>query len=121
MARPGSPAGTLRLPAERSSFVGRRVELARVRRLLSGSRVVTLLGPGGVGKTRLALRAAADLRRSFPHGTTVADLGPLSDPAAVVAQVAGAFDVRDLSGQWLPARIADVVDDRQVLLVLDNC
>ncbi len=121
MARPGSPAGTLRLPAERSSFVGRRAELAQVRRLLSGSRVVTLLGPGGVGKTRLALRAAADLRRSFPDGTTSADLAPLSDPAAVVAQVAGALDVRDLSGQWLPARIAEVVDDRQVLLVLDNC
>jgi predicted ATPase/DNA-binding CsgD family transcriptional regulator len=121
VSRPGSPPGGLRLPAERSSFVGRRAELAQVRRLLSGSRVVTLLGPGGVGKTRLALRAAADLRRSFPDGVTMADLAPVSDPATVVAQVAGALDVRDLSGQWLPTRIAEVVADRQVLLVLDNC
>jgi non-specific serine/threonine protein kinase len=113
--------GGLRLPAERSSFIGRRAELAEVRRLLSGSRVVTLVGPGGVGKTRLAVRAAGDLRRSFPDGVTLADLAAVGDPALVAAQVAVALDVRDLSGEWLPGFVAGVVGDRQVLLVLDNC
>ena len=121
MARAGSPRGGLRLPAERSSFVGRRAELAEVRRLLSGSRVVTLVGPGGVGKTRLAVRAAADLHRSFPDGAALADLTAVSDPALVAQQVAAALDVRDTSGRWLPAALTDVVGDRALLLVLDNC
>ncbi|PRY43260.1 putative ATPase [Geodermatophilus tzadiensis] len=121
MARPGARDGTLRLPAERSSFVGRRAELAEVRRLLSAARLGTLVGPGGVGKTRLALRAAADVRRSFPDGVTLADLTPVSDPSSVVERVAAALDVRDVSGSWLPARVAEVVGNRQVLLVLDNC
>ncbi|MGY1699764.1 ATP-binding protein [Geodermatophilus sp. SYSU D00766] len=109
------------LPAERSSFVGRRAELAEVRRLLSGARLVTLVGPGGVGKTRLAVRAGTDLRRSFPDGVTLADLTAVADPARVGEQVARALDVRDVSGRWLPATVAEVVGDRQVLLVLDNC
>ena len=117
---PRTTAGP-RLPAERSSFVGRRGELAELRRLLAGARLVTLVGPGGVGKTRLALRAAADLRRSFPGGAALADLGAVDDPALVVQQVAAAFDVRDVSGGWLGARIAEVLADRPVLLVLDNC
>jgi non-specific serine/threonine protein kinase len=109
------------LPVERSSFVGRRAELARTRRLLSGSRLVTLVGPGGVGKTRLAVRAGTDLRRSFTHGVTLADLTAVSDPARVVEHVARALDVRDVSGRWLPATVAEVIGSRQVLLVLDNC
>jgi predicted ATPase/DNA-binding CsgD family transcriptional regulator len=121
MAGPGPGEGGLRLPAERSSFVGRRAELAEVRRMLSASRLVTLVGPGGVGKTRLALRAAADLRRSFPDGAAFADLTPVSEPPLVAERVAAALDVRDVSGSWLPARVAEVVGDRQVLLVLDNC
>jgi non-specific serine/threonine protein kinase len=119
MARGG--AASAGLPAERSSFVGRRAELTEVRRLLSASRVVTLVGPGGVGKTRLAVRAATELHRSFPGGTALADLTAVSDPALAVQQVAAAFDVRDTSGRWLPASLADVVGGRQVLLVLDNC
>ena len=109
------------LPVERSSFVGRRAELADVRRLLSGSRLLTLVGPGGVGKTRLAVRAATDLRRSFTSGVVLADLTAVPDPARVVAEVARALDVRDGSDRWLPATVAEVVGDRQVLLVLDNC
>jgi non-specific serine/threonine protein kinase len=109
------------LPVERSSFVGRRTEVAEVRRLLSGARLLTLVGPGGVGKTRLAVRAASDLRRSFASGVTLADLTAVPDPAHVVAHVARALDVRDVSGRWLPATVAEVVGDRQVLLVLDNC
>src|SRR3954453_13895721 len=97
------PEGGPRLPAERSSFVGRRHELAEIRRLLSGSRVVTLVGSGGVGKTRLAIRAAHELQRSFPGGAPCAALPAVRDPAQVAPQVAAALDVRDVSGRWLPA------------------
>ncbi len=121
MSGPPRTTAEPRLPAERSSFVGRRGEATELRRLLAGARLVTLVGPGGVGKTRLALRAAADLRRSFPAGTALADLGAVDDPALVVQQVAAALDVHDVSGGWLAAGIAEVLGDRPVLLVLDNC
>ncbi|WP_448611466.1 ATP-binding protein [Geodermatophilus sp. URMC 60] len=121
MGQRAVPAAGSRLPAERSSFVGRRTELARLRGLLAESRLVTLVGPGGVGKTRLALRAADELRRSFPDGVALADLTAVPDPALAAAQVAAAFDVRDSTGRWLPASLADVLGERRVLLVLDNC
>jgi non-specific serine/threonine protein kinase len=109
------------LPAERSSFVGRRHELPDLRRRLSESRLVTLVGPGGVGKTRLALRAATGLQGSFRDGTAVADLAAVRDPALVVQQVAAALGVRDDSGRWLTAGLTDAIGARQLLLVLDNC
>ncbi len=118
--RPAPPAAS-RLPAERSPFVGRRAELGRLRALLGEARVVTLVGPGGVGKTRLALRAADGLRRSFPGGVVLADLADTADPALTAAVVAGALDVRDGSGRWLPAALAEVLGEQRVLLVLDNC
>ena len=92
-----------------------------MRRLLSEARLVTMVGPGGVGKTRLALRAAADLRRLFPDGTAVADLSAVREAALVVQQVAAALDVPDVSGRWLTAGLSEVVGDRHLLLVLDNC
>ncbi|SNS76558.1 non-specific serine/threonine protein kinase [Geodermatophilus pulveris] len=121
MVRRAAPVAGLRLPAERSSFVGRRAELGRVRTLLVESRLVTLVGPGGVGKTRLALRAARELGRSFPDGTALAELTAVADPALTAAHVAAAFDVRDTTGRWLPAALAEVLGERRVLLVLDNC
>ncbi|MFW3170661.1 ATP-binding protein [Geodermatophilus sp. CPCC 206100] len=121
MARRAVPGPGPRLPAERSSFVGRRTELGRLRGLLGGARLVTLVGPGGVGKTRLALRVADELSRSYPDGVAFADLTAVADPALVAAQVAAALDVRDSTGRWLPASLAEVLGARRVLLVLDNC
>src|SRR5206468_601945 len=72
-----APVGNL--PAELTSFVGRRAELADVRQALEASRLVTLIGAGGVGKTRLALRAAGTVRRAFRDGAWLVDLAPLRD------------------------------------------
>ena len=69
------------VPAELSSFVGRARELAEVKRLLAAARVVTLTGPGGIGKSRLALRAAHKLGRYFPQGVWMAELAGLDDPS----------------------------------------
>jgi predicted ATPase/DNA-binding CsgD family transcriptional regulator len=109
------------LPAERTSFVGRRGEVAAVRRALSGGRLVTLTGPGGVGKTRLALRAAGEARAGFRDGVHLADLSALRDPALVPQQVAGALDIHDRGGGWLAGAIAEVIGRKRLLLVLDNC
>ncbi len=109
------------LPAELTSFVGRRGEVAEVRRLLSGSRLVTLTGVGGVGKTRLALRAGAGLRRAFRDGVWLVQLDQLRDEALVAQAVAGTLGLRARPGFSPEAVLAEYVADRRLLLVLDNC
>src|SRR6516162_5089701 len=116
---PGRVTGNL--PAELTSFVGRRGELAEVRRLLADSRLVTLTGIGGVGKTRLALRAAAGLRRAFSDGVWLVQLDQLRDQTLVAQAVAGALGLQDRAGYAPAAALADYLAGRQLLLVLDNC
>jgi predicted ATPase/DNA-binding CsgD family transcriptional regulator len=109
------------LPAERTSFVGRRTEITRVRQLLSGARLVTLVGPGGVGKTRLAIRVAGQMRHITPAGVCFVDLSLVHDPALVPQQLATSLDLRDASPRWLVASITEVLGTRRMLVVLDNC
>jgi len=109
------------LPAEFTRFVGRRRELAEVKRLLSSSRLVTLTGIGGVGKTRLALRAAADLSRAFRDGVYLVELADLRDPALLRHTVAGALGLREQASDWQTSSLVEYLAPRQVLLVLDNC
>ncbi|HJU98789.1 MAG TPA: LuxR C-terminal-related transcriptional regulator [Jiangellaceae bacterium] len=113
------PAGSL--PVERTSFVGRRTEINRVRQLLSGARLVTLVGPGGVGKTRLAIRVAGRMRHLAPAGVCFVDLALVRDPALLPQQLAASLDLRDSSTRWLVASIAEVLGTRRMLVVLDNC
>src|SRR5690349_18602218 len=118
-ARPAA-AGKGRLPAEVTSFVGRRRELADTRRLLAGSRLLTLLGVGGVGKTRLALRMAAEVRRTFTDGVCLVELAALRDPALLGLTLAEALELSQVSADPT-ADLAEYLEDKQLLLVLDNC
>ncbi|WP_165820964.1 ATP-binding protein [Nocardioides gansuensis] len=103
-----------------SSFVGRRHDVAEVRGLLSTSRLVTLTGPGGVGKTRLAREVANAVRRGFPDGTVLVELDQVSDPALVASTVAVAVGLREQGGRTPIEMLTDYLASRQVLLVLDN-
>jgi non-specific serine/threonine protein kinase len=109
------------LPAELTTFVGRHNELAETRRLIRSARLVTLTGIGGVGKTRLALRAADKSRASFPDGVWLAELGELSDPSLLATVVAGTFGARAPAGQPPEDALVDLLADTDCLLVLDNC
>jgi predicted ATPase/DNA-binding CsgD family transcriptional regulator len=109
------------LPAEVTSFVDRRGDLAEVRRLLSTTRLVTLTGVAGVGKTRLALRVAAGLERAFAGGVWLVELAGLRDGALVAHTVAQALGMAGDLGQEPLAPLAEFLKDRQSLLVLDNC
>jgi len=116
------PAGAGRgsLPTEMTSFVGRRRELGETRRLLASSRMLTLTGVGGVGKTRLALRMAAEVRRTFPHGVWFVELASLRDPMLLPHTVANTLELRQVSAD--PATdLAAYLEDQQLLVVLDNC
>ncbi|WP_182481258.1 ATP-binding protein [Nocardioides immobilis] len=108
------------LPAELTSFVGRRQQLAEIRRLLSSSRLLTLTGMGGAGKTRLALRTATETQRAFPDGAWFIELAALRDPQLLPHTIATALDLRHVSGNPL-ADLTDHLQEKQLLVVLDSC
>ena len=106
------------LPAVLTPLIGREEERTALTELLSSFRLVTLTGPGGTGKTRLALAVAAELAETFAHGAVFVDLAPLTDPALVPAAIAGALGVQGASNLPLPERLAIALRDRSLLLVL---
>ncbi|HVN55134.1 MAG TPA: adenylate/guanylate cyclase domain-containing protein [Anaerolineaceae bacterium] len=110
------------LPVQLTSFVGRDHEMNEVKQILGISRLVTLIGPGGTGKTRLALQVAADLIPRFNHGVWLAELAVITDPKQVVELVASVFELRELpGGPPLISILTGYLRSRQVLLILDNC
>lgn len=109
------------LPVELSSFLGRDAEIAELQRLLGTTRLLTLTGSGGVGKTRLALNTAAGLLGVAADAVWLVDLAPLSDPLLVPQAVAQAAGVREEPGRPLLATLATALGVGRVLLVLDNC
>jgi non-specific serine/threonine protein kinase len=108
------------LPAALTSFIGREQELAALSRLLANNRLVTLTGPGGTGKTRLALFAASAQTAAFPDGIIFVDLAPLQDPALVTSVIAQALGVTETPGQTLLATLTEYLYAKQLLLILDN-
>ncbi|MGK5552163.1 ATP-binding protein [Actinomadura kijaniata] len=109
------------LPPEPSTFVGRERELRRVRDALAAARLVTLTGPGGVGKTRVALRAARDAAAAFPDGVRLVELSGLRDPGLLAGAVAASLGVRDGMAHVPVGLLAGGLRDRRLLLVLDTC
>jgi non-specific serine/threonine protein kinase len=109
------------LPAVRSSFVGREQETEEIKRELAMRRLLTLTGAGGSGKTRLALEVARDLVETYPDGVWLVELAPLSEEALVPKAVAEALKVSERPGEPIADTLADVLGDRQLLLVMDNC
>src|SRR5207248_2218631 len=109
------------LPLQLTSFVGREQELAEVERLLATTRLLTLTGTGGTGKTRLALQVAADLLPDYPDGVWLVELASLSDPGLVPQTVASILGVRGEPGRPLTQTLVDVLRTQRLLLLLDNC
>ena len=119
MARPRHRSGNL--PAEATTFVGRRRELGEIKKKLTSARLVSLVGAGGVGKTRLALRVGTELARSFADGAWLVELGEVSDPAVVSDAVLAALDLRDQAGAKPMEILMSYLRERRLLLVIDNC
>jgi predicted ATPase/DNA-binding CsgD family transcriptional regulator len=118
----GSPEALAHnLPVQLTSFIGRVAEITQVRQLLADSRLVTLTGAGGAGKTRLALQVAADAQAEFPAGVWLVDLAPLTDAALVPVTVARALGLPDLEGRPAMATVTGFIGAGRVLVVLDNC
>jgi predicted ATPase/DNA-binding CsgD family transcriptional regulator len=110
-----------RLPTEPNSFVGREQELDELRKLVCATRMVTLTGPGGIGKTRLALRALSTLADDFADGAYYVELADVTAPDLVVARVASVVGVADEENRPLADTLADALSQRTLVLALDNC
>src|SRR5262245_10664328 len=117
----GVVEGVRGLPIDTTSFVGRERELDQLATLLAGTRLLTLTGAGGAGKTRLALELARAVDASFGDGAVLVELAPVTEPGHIQDAVAAALDVRALPGRNLDAAVADFLAGRSLLLVLDNC
>jgi predicted ATPase len=109
------------LPIQISAFIGRERQLEKVNAALGESRIVTLTGVGGVGKTRLAVQSAADLLPQYRDGAWLVELAAAVDPDDLVEVTAAALDVPERQGQSLSATLTDFLRAKRVLLVLDNC
>ena len=109
------------LPQQVTSFIGRERELAEIKELLAGTRLLTLLGMGGLGKTRLSLQIAADVMENYADGVWFVDLAPIKDPSLVTSAAAQVLNVREEPGKSLGQTLCEHLRDRELLLVLDNC
>jgi predicted ATPase/DNA-binding CsgD family transcriptional regulator len=124
---PGSPLeeppgdGKHNLPAPRTSFAGREGEILEVKRTLAMTRLLTLTGTGGLGKTRLALEVARDLVGVYPEGVWLVELAPLTEPELVVPTVARTLEVREQPERTLLETLIEALGDKEILLVVDNC
>ncbi|WP_213571340.1 protein kinase [Rhodococcus sp. USK13] len=118
---PSTLGHTGSLPLELTSFIGRRHELTETKNLLTGSRLVTLTGIGGVGKTRLAMRVAAVVQREYTDGVRLIELGELHNGASLIDAMAAAVGMRDHSERPLRDVLLEFIAPRELLLVFDNC
>jgi len=109
------------LPAEPNSFVGRGRDLAELALMLGPVRALTLCGPGGIGKTRLALRLAGEIAPGFPDGAWLVDLADTADPGLLAQRIAATLGIREEPDRLLAATLTDALRPRRLLLILDTC
>ncbi len=109
------------LPLQLTQLVGRENDLAEIEGLLAKHRLVTLVGAGGVGKTRLSLQVGAEVLDRFEDGVWFVDLAPLNDPAFIPSRLAGVFNLGDAGGRPLEEVVARALQSRHLLIILDNC
>jgi predicted ATPase/class 3 adenylate cyclase len=109
------------LPSQLTSFIGREHEMQEAKKLLSFARLLTLIGPGGTGKTRLSLQIAADQLSGFKDGVWLVELAPLADPAFIISTIAEVLELHEVPGIPHLQIVTDYLRAKQLLLILDNC
>ncbi|MFL5673904.1 MAG: ATP-binding protein [Chloroflexota bacterium] len=121
MAPTRATAASGNLPVDLTSFVGRREGLAELKRTLAATRLLTLTGAGGVGKTKLAIHAGRESARAYPDGVWFVELAPIDDPELVPQAVFTALGLQDHSSTWAVSTLSSYLAARRPLLILDNC
>ena len=116
-----TPTATNNLPAQLTSFVGREREMMEAGKRLENSRLLTLIGPGGTGKTRLSIQLGAEQILDFKDGVWLVELASISDPALIIPTIAATFEIREVQNVPLIQLVIDYLRAREILIVLDNC
>ena len=109
------------LPQQLTSFIGRKREIEEAKKLLTLTRILTFIGPGGTGKTRLSLQVAADQAANFKDGVWLVELAPLTDPSFIISTVASVFKLRETQGTTLHDILLAYLRGKQLLIIFDNC
>jgi len=109
------------LPVQLTTFIGREKEIKEIKQAIFTSRLVTLIGTGGTGKTRLAFQVATELLDKFSHGVQVIELAPLADPSLIPQTIASVFGVGTVEGRSVMTAVIDFLHDKKLLLILDDC
>lgn len=109
------------LSVQLTSFIGREKEISEIRKLLSGTRLLSILGPGGTGKTRMALQTGADVIDEFNDGVWITELAPLSDPELVLPTIARSAGISEQPGQKTETTLLNYLKEKELLIILDNC
>lgn len=112
---------TNNLPTQLTSFIGRERELAEVKTKVESARLLTLIGPGGTGKSRLSIQLGSQLLPAFEDGVWLVEFAPISDPSLVMQTIASVFDIREIPGTPLQVLVHDYLREKHLLLILDNC
>jgi predicted ATPase/class 3 adenylate cyclase len=112
---------TNNLPTQLTSFVGRERELAEAKSRLEGARLLTLIGPGGTGKTRLSIQLGSQLVSKFKDGVWLVEFAPISDPSLIMQTIASVFEIGEVPGMPLMVLVHDYLREKHLLLILDNC
>lgn len=109
------------LPIQLTNFIGREKEITEIKRILYDASLLTLLGPGGTGKTRLALQVGADIIDEFNNGVWLVELAPLTDPSLIPLTIARSLKISELPNQETEQTLTDYLKDKELLIILDNC
>jgi predicted ATPase/class 3 adenylate cyclase len=109
------------LPVQLTSFIGRQKEIAAIKDLLNVSRLVTLTGSGGTGKTRLAQEVGSQEIANYSHGVWLIELAPLNDPLQIIPEMAQVFGLQEIPLQPVTELVIDYLRDKKILIILDNC
>lgn len=109
------------IPVQLTSFIGREKEMKEIKDLLAGTRLLTLVGPGGTGKTRLSLQTGADLIDNFENGVWFVEIASLQDPQLLPQTIAQTLGLKEQSGKKTEDAIADFLKDKKILIIIDNC
>ena len=109
------------IPVQLTSFIGRDIEIPEIKSSLEKSRLVTLLGPGGTGKTRLSIQVGADLIDDFPNGVFLIELAPVSDPGWVPETILNSLKIKEEQGKSTTETLTGFLQDKEMLLLIDNC
>ncbi|MFZ1461879.1 MAG: tetratricopeptide repeat protein [Ignavibacteria bacterium] len=109
------------LPVQLTNFIGRETDISEIKKTLTNSRLITLLGPGGTGKTRLSMQIAADMIDEYSNGVFIAEIAQVSEPSLIIQTVMNSLGVNEVKGQSQDLTLSEFLKEKEMIIIMDNC